>query len=1011
MVAGSPGFDLGTATGRIILDASGVGAGVREAQNLFRAGLEDISGQVRGLGRVMSEVGGSLTLLTSPLSGLGIAGLKAATSFDSAMREISARTGIVGEDLQAISNFALQMGADTVFSSQQAADAFLQLLSSGQSAEQAMATLPAVLNLAAASGDDLGRTADVVTDIMAAYGLAIDQAGSVTDSLARAAASSSADVGSLGQGFANVGGVARQFGLDVDQTAAILGIFAERGIKGAEAGTQLKSMLLNMTRDTPEVRAAWAELGTSMFDAEGNMRDISVVMEEIRVAMANMSPEEQTRLMTDLGGSYGFLGLQALTAGMSIEEMQAAMAGQVDAATVAQMQMQSFQNQINSLMGSFEALEITVLTPFINDVLKPLLEQAILIVNKITEWAKENPELAATITKVLAVAAVLGPVLVIVGAALQAIAPLIALAGAVIGFLLTPVGLLIAGVVLLAAAWATNWNGIRDKTLEIIDTNIKPALEDLKSKLAEIAPDVETLKTNIQNAIGGVTGLDFEGLKTEISTGLTTAITDIQSGTIDLTPVTTWANDNAQAVLDTVVSVVGIVLGGPIGATIGAAKLLATAIENDFLGFGTFIEESGIGAAIQGGVDTLRGILEGAFQGLLGGGGGEDTGAALAEEFASGMAVQGEQSPILTTIQNLITGLKTALSGFTPELQESFTQIGNGISGFIEKLAGADTSGLDDLFATILTIAGHVAGIAGAIIGVGIDIVTDVFENVFPKLGSAIAIFIGILSAIGEGDASAVIQGIADAIGNMISALLGAVAGFADPLITAINTLTGTDLPTLTVLFDMARDALQGVWDKVVEAVGPILEEMQKVVNWFLSEEGGLAGVVKWINETFIAAIAAVQSVLIGLWDAVKGPLETFKTEIEKVFKWVKDNVIDPVAEAIQNVVNAINSLSGYQLPEFAAETAPTAPGQPIQPRDSGGRGYAGTPYLIGRGAQPELFVPGANGTFIPNADRMMGNQYQISVVMPEAALANPMDARRIGQEFGQAILDEIDSL
>lgn len=1065
MVLGS-GFDLGDATGRIILDASGVGAGVREAQNIFRGGIDQISGMVGDLGRNMSTIGTSMSVLTAPLIGGFAAGARATIEFDSAMKEISARTGLVGADLQQISEFALQMGADTVFSGQQAADAFLQLLSSGQSAEQAIATLPTVLNLAAASGDDLGRTADVVTDIMAAFNLEIDDAASVADSLARAAGSSSADVASLGQGFANVGGIARQFGLDVDQTAAILAIFAERGIKGAEAGTQLKSMLLNMTRDTEEVQTTWAALGISMYDVEGNSRDLNDVMLELtaRLNDGSYSAEEQNAIMARLGGSYGIAGLAALTAGMSIQEMQELMAGQADAATIAQIQMASFANTIGSFMGSLEALGITVLTPLLED-MKPIVEEGIALVNMITAWAKENPELAASITKVLAVAAILGPVLVIVGAALQALAPIIALVGVVMGLILSPVGLLIIGVGLLAAAWATNWNGIRDKfneVLPIIESGIRTLRLTIQEQLINGLPNIFgtnntpfdqvriivqqklvdafgdftlagiglNLRIQIEHAlieefpnIFGTNNVPFDQVRIIVQDKLVTAFADFDLSAIDTTGISTWATTNANLILGTVVNVVGIVLGGPIGATIATARLIALAIENDFLGFGTFIQESGIGAAVQSGVDALRGIIEGAFQSLFGGGGGADAGTELAEAFASGMAVQAGPAggPLLDVINEIVAGIQNAITVFGPEIRESLDQIGNGLRGFIDGLAGADTSGLDNIAAVILGVVSKLAGAVGFMMLLGLDIFTDVFENVLPAVGDGIAALITIISGIGEGDPGLIIQGVADGVKALVDAVVGAVTGFADPLINAINTLTGSNLPSMTQMLDDVSAAVQGVKDKVVEVVQPILDEIQRLVDWFFAEEGGLASVVNWLGETFNPAIEGIKTLLTGVWDFVKGPLENLKNGIQRIFDWIKKNVLEPFEQAISDIANALANLGGSGANE-SYTTAP-ASGNPNKgnqtptdvhvyggSRDVGGPGLAGMPYLIGKGAQPELFVPSTNGTFYPNADQMMGTTNHITVQMPEAALEDPARARALGRDFAQAILDEMDS-
>lgn len=461
MVFGGGGFDLGTAHGRVIIDASGVGAAMSQAQGIFSGGLVGIGDGIARVGQQMVGLGSQLTILTAPITAFGVAGVQTAADFESAMAEISARTGITGTDLERIKDLALQMGADTSFSAQQAAEAFLQLLASGQTAEEAIATLPAVLDAAAASGEDLGRTADVVTDIMAAFHLGAEDAEMVVDALARAAGASSADMASLGQGFANIGPIAAEFGLSVDETAAILAIFSENGIKGAEAGTQLRSMLRNMSSDTATVQGTWSRLGISMFTATGQMRPLNEVMADLSVAMAGMTDEERTRTLADLGGAYGQMGLSALTAGISMEEMQARMNESADAATVADARMDTFSGRMESLKGSVETLMIEALTPLMENVLQPLIERIIEVVNGITDWVRQNPELAGQIAMIAGALALAGPVLMAVGTVLGVI-------GSAIAFILSPIGLLIAGVVALGVAFATNFGGIRDLVMPII---------------------------------------------------------------------------------------------------------------------------------------------------------------------------------------------------------------------------------------------------------------------------------------------------------------------------------------------------------------------------------------------------------------------------------------------------------------------------------------------------------------------------------------------------------------
>lgn len=435
--------------------------------------LQNIGSQMQGLGIQISA-------LTAPFVAFGVQGVNVAATFDQAMATISARTGLVGGDLETIRTLALQMGADTAFSAQQAADAFLELLSSGQTAEEAIATLPAVLDAAAASGEDLGATADDVTNILASWRQPATQARSVVNALSRAAGASSASMTDLGDAFANVGGVANQFGLSIDETAAIFAIFAENGVKGAEAGTQLRSMLLNMSRDTESTADAWRAFGSSLYDANGQLRPLPMVLEEIEIASRNMTDEERQRAFNDLAGAYGLLGLTALTSSIDMETMLNSMGDSAVAADVASARMNTFAGATDSLRGSIETLQIQALTPLMENTLTPLVGDLTDTVNRISEWAQANPELTSTIIKIVGVTALFGGALVILGTVIGAAGTILSAFGTVVGLVTGAIGLLtgsalapLLGILLLVgglvAAYTTNWMGFKDTVDSIGD--------------------------------------------------------------------------------------------------------------------------------------------------------------------------------------------------------------------------------------------------------------------------------------------------------------------------------------------------------------------------------------------------------------------------------------------------------------------------------------------------------------------------------------------------------------
>ncbi len=936
------GVNLGTAYGAIVIDQSGIQTGVQQAQRTFDNMLQSVGGGLQRFGDSVASMGGSLTLLTAPLLAFGVSGIKTAADFDSAMIEISARTGIVGEDLQQISDFALQMGADTAFSAQQAADAFLQLLTSGQTTEQAMSTLPLVLTAAAASGEDLGQTADTLTDIMAAFGLQIDRmpprmrtladelgvtnemldafgrggdpgdtiegiseeiialadaldmslddlyrfaqqtedASTVVESLARASGASSAGMASLGQGFANVGPVARNFGMSVDLVAATLAVLAENGIKGSEAGTALKSMLLNMSDDTIPVRAAWNHLGLSMYDAEGNMRDMQTVIWELDRALDALPVEEQNLLMRDLAGSYGITALSALRGELSIQDMRNAMDAQASAADVAAKMMEAFNIRVDTLKGSIEALQTETLTPFMNDVLGPFIERVTGVVNSLTEWAKANPELTSQIVKVAAVISGLGPTLLAVGKVIAAV-------GAIISNALFLPMVAITGVIL---AWQTNFLGLRD-TLEPIFTSIGQFVSQFVS---DIRNGINVFDALFRSTLSGF-GLD--------------------------------AANGVAAALDPLRNAVESIFG-PI---IGAVQLFFSHLER-----------------------------------------GQTIANALFSTIASVFGVDAATTFLVfqAAVENAINAALNVVRGFMNFLGGVWAIIGPALENVARWFIG------DALPAIVGFISREV-----------IPRITDLFNFIG-----------GVWAAVSP-------------------ALLALLEWFVTTGFPAIIRYIETDVaPSIGRFFE----SIQNVWN----AVRPGLEDLYE---WFVTT--GLPAIRDFIVDKVLPRVNEFITTLQNIWTSVSTGVTRFKNELERIFNWIKDNVIEPVADAIDDIKRAFDDLGrllsgGLPTPQAAfSAPVPSSAGVPVtlrppEERDSGGSGYANMPYLIRPKAGPELFYPTTDGQFIPNFDQVMqqllggggGGGDTYNIMMPAEALNSPALAEQRGRDFGAAFAEEIRS-
>ena len=230
--------NVGTAVGYIELDASKFTHGLRMcAQQIkdFNSSTKSTSEKLTTLGGTFKTMGGSLTKdITLPLLAVGAGAIKTSADFEKSMSNVQALSGATGKDLEDLTNIAKEMGAKTQFSDSEAADALGFMALAGWDSKQSMSALPGVLDLAAASGMGLADASDMVTDYLSAFGEEADQAGRMSDVLAYAQANSNTTTQALGEAFKNCAVNANAFGLDIEQTTALLGKLGDQGLKGAK---------------------------------------------------------------------------------------------------------------------------------------------------------------------------------------------------------------------------------------------------------------------------------------------------------------------------------------------------------------------------------------------------------------------------------------------------------------------------------------------------------------------------------------------------------------------------------------------------------------------------------------------------------------------------------------------------------------------------------------------------------------------------------------------------------
>lgn len=242
----------------------------------------------------------------------GTAAINAGRSFEAGMSEVKAISGASRKDLEALTNKAKEMGATTKFSATQASEGLKYMAMAGWNSQQMIAGLPGVMNLAAASGENLGTVSDIVTDALTAMGLKASDSAHFADVLATAASSSNTNVAMMGETFKYAAPVAGALGYNIEDLAQAIGLMGNAGIKSSQAGTSLRSILTRLAKPPKDCANAMEDYGISIKNSDGSMKSLMEVMENMRGSLQGLPKDEQSAAAAALGGQEAMSGLLAI---------------------------------------------------------------------------------------------------------------------------------------------------------------------------------------------------------------------------------------------------------------------------------------------------------------------------------------------------------------------------------------------------------------------------------------------------------------------------------------------------------------------------------------------------------------------------------------------------------------------------------------------------------------------------------------------------------------------------
>lgn len=372
--------------------------------------MEKVGGKFKSAGEKIDRVGSALSLgVTAPLVGIGTAAVNAGNDFEAQMSRVSAIADAYGDELEQLREQAIELGASTSFSATGAAEAMENLASAGFKTQEIMEAMPGMLDLAASSGEDLATSADIAASTLRGFQLNASDAAHVADVLAKNAADTNAAIVDTGYAMKYIAPVAASVGWSLEEVTAAIGKMADAGIKGEQAGTTLRGALTRLMKPTDDMYAVMEDLGISFYDAQGKMKPLSTIIDDLQKSMKGLTDEQRDNNLAYLFGTEALSGMKVLLAS-SKEELDRMTEGlkNADGAAkkMADTMLDNTKGSIEEMNGSLETAGITIqkqLAPWITKGAEKVTELA-------NEFANLDENTQGSVLAMAGIAAASGPV-------------------------------------------------------------------------------------------------------------------------------------------------------------------------------------------------------------------------------------------------------------------------------------------------------------------------------------------------------------------------------------------------------------------------------------------------------------------------------------------------------------------------------------------------------------------------------------------------------------------------
>lgn len=822
--------------------------------------------QIQNAGKTISNVGSTITAaVTLPIAGVAAGAIKTAADFESAMSKVAAVSGATGKDLADLTAKAKEMGAKTKFSASESAEAMNYMAMAGWKTQDMIGGIEGIMNLAAASGEDLATTSDIVTDALTAFGMTAQDSTRFADVLAAASSNANTNVSMMGETFKYCAPVAGALGYSVEDTAEAIGLMANSGIKASNAGTAMRAMLTNLQGTVEFAGDSFGKWVVETTKSDGSMRGLNDILKDCREAFSHMTESEKAANAEALAGKTGMSGFLAVmnAAPADIEKLNGAITNSAGAAEeMAAIMNDNLNGQITILKSAIEGIAITI-----GDKLLPYIKKAVSWFQTAADYINNLSDAQVdSIIKWAGIAAAIGPAILIFGKVVTVIGKVhstfgritktIANFGGIANMITSPAGIVIGALAAIAIAAyliIKNWDQVK-AFLSNVGAWFKNAFEKAGFTVEGFKNKFSSIGNTIGNIVGKIGGFckSIAGIfKKEFAGSVAEGLEDVNGG-----------------------------LEAIVGGAVSAFDGIVTAVDKGLKAFEAILDF--FSGAFMGNWDSAAQGFKNSLTNIF------------PPDVADGLIKAFDKA--LPAIKAVTEGIKSAFTGFVQDARkifDSFKSIFGGIGTLLKGIFTGDVETALDGFKT-------------AINGV-LDTISGIFKA---KLNGIKNFVVGALSTFMPEETVNKIAGAFDTVARAWDIAIRTIKNFISNFIQAIRPVFDNIKTILQGVSQFIKGVFTGDWKGALNGLKTIASgALSGLVNIIKAPFTAIKNTVKGAINTF-KSLNIVKTIFTGIGNAIKKVLTKCGVDMTK-FSANINNIKTRVSSIINNLKTIFGTVFG----------------------------------------------------------------------------------------------------